>query len=318
MFNFIKNLFRKKKPSQKLNWQGRLNKSFGKSAAFLTNGLVEVLTKKKKEEVFRSLEELLISADIGVHAADKIIAKIKAENKEKLDEEQTKKIIATEVTTMLTPYARELIIDTNHKPFVIIVNGVNGSGKTTTIGKIANFYKKQNHKILLGACDTFRAAAATQLKIWADRVGCDVLMPEREGEDPAAVAHKALIKAKSENYDILIIDTAGRMHNKANLMDELGKITRVMQKIDPSAPQASLLVLDGTTGQNAKKQLEVFQEIVKINGLIISKLDGTAKGGIVISLTTEFQTPAYFIGIGEGINDLKPFQAKDFAESMLG
>ena len=202
-------------------------------------------------------------------------------------------------------------------PQVLIVNGVNGAGKTTTIGKIAQNLKNQNKKVLISACDTFRAGATAQLEVWANRVGCEIILPLKEGEDSASVAYRSLDYATKNNFDVLLIDTAGRLQNKKNLMDELQKISKVLKKIDAHAPHENLLILDATTGQNARSQLEIFNEVIGITGLIITKLDGSARGGVVVGLAQKFQKPIYAIGVGEKIEDLQEFNASEFSKNLV-
>lgn len=234
-----------------------------------------------------------------------------------LEPEEIKEELAAAITETLKPVARELVIDKTLKPHVILVAGVNGNGKTTTIGKLAAKLKSEGYQVMLAACDTFRAAAGSQIAVWAERTGCP-LVSGPAMSDPASVAFQALEQARKENYDILLIDTAGRLQNKTTLMEELAKIIRVLGKIDAKAPHTRLLVLDATTGQNALSQAEIFRNMADINGMIITKLDGTAKGGIVVSLAGEFQIPIHAIGIGEGVEDLAAFNAADFALSLVG
>jgi fused signal recognition particle receptor len=306
MFNF----FSKSKISTRLS----------ASSNKISSALLRIFTHKKLDaQALEELEETLIVSDMGSEVAQKLIADLKKEKFEKnIDENEVKKFLAEKISLILKPCEKSLTLNESHVPQVIIFNGVNGAGKTTTIGKIAANLKNQNKKVLISACDTFRAAAAQQLEVWAKRAGCEIIMPQKEGEDPAAVAYRALDFAKKNNVDVLLIDTAGRLQNKQNLMDELKKINTVLQKIDASAPHENLLILDATIGQNAKAQMEVFNQIVGITGLVITKLDGSAKGGIVVALAQKFKKPIYAIGVGEKLEDLQEFNAKDFADNLVG
>lgn len=275
--------------------------------------------KKLDSEIIDELEESLILADIGVEAAARIVGDFKAKKFHKnITNEEVRNFLSGEIEKILLPCQKPLKFDGNAKPKVIIFNGVNGAGKTTTIGKIAFNLKNQGKKVTIAACDTFRAAASQQLEIWAKRSECEIIAALKDGEDPAAVAHRAFAFAKNNDSDFLLVDTAGRLQNKQNLMDELKKINTVLKKIDASAPHQNLLILDATIGQNAKQQLEVFNQIVGITGLVITKLDGSAKGGIVIALADKFKTPIYAIGLGEKIEDLQEFDAKTFAKTLVG
>jgi fused signal recognition particle receptor len=274
--------------------------------------------KKLASEIIDELEETLILADIGAETAANIIKNFKAKKFHKnITDLEVKNFLSEEIEKILLPCQKALQITSSHKPQVIIFNGVNGAGKTTTIGKMAFNLKNQNQKVVIAACDTFRAAASQQLEIWAKRADCEIISALKDGEDPAAVAHRALIFAKENKADFLLIDTAGRLQNKQNLMDELKKINTVLRKIDESAPQENLLILDATIGQNARQQLEVFNQIVGITGLVITKLDGSAKGGILVALADKFKKPIYAIGLGEKIEDLQEFDAKSFAKSLV-
>lgn len=291
-----------------------------KSSSKITSNLSEIFTHKKLgDETLEELEELLIISDMGISGAKEIINNLRSKkfNKE-IGNEEIKNFLAEEISKILFPYQKTLQINSDFKPHVIIFNGVNGVGKTTTIGKIAKILTLSGKKVMIAACDTFRAGATEQLKVWAERSKCTIISALKEGEDPASVAYRALSEAKNNEADILLIDTAGRLQNKTNLMEELKKINQVLKKIDNNAPHENILVLDATTGQNAKSQLEIFDKIVNITGLIITKLDGSAKGGILVALTKEFSKPIYAIGIGEGIEDLQEFNAEDFSKSLVG
>lgn len=286
----------------------------------ITSSIIEIFTHKKlDQETLEQLEESLIISDIGPEVSAKIIDDLKNKSfKKSISSNEVKEFLAHELEKILLPYQKPINFHHQHKPYVVIVNGVNGVGKTTTIGKIAANLGNQNKKVLIAACDTFRAAATNQLTVWANRSNTEIISANKEGEDPASVAYRALEHAKRNHFDILLIDTAGRLHNKQNLMDELKKINNVLKKIDNSTPHENLLVIDATTGQNAKTQLEIFNQIVGITGLIITKLDGSAKGGIVVALADKFKKPIYAIGIGEKIEDLQEFNAKEFAKSLAG
>jgi fused signal recognition particle receptor len=267
--------------------------------------------------MLEDIEEVLIRADLGVDTAGRITAALGEGRYDKaISADEVKAVLASEVEKILKPVAEPLLL-TDTKPFVLLVVGVNGSGKTTTIGKLAAKFRAEGKSVVLAAGDTFRAAAIEQLKIWGERVGAKVIARET-GADAAGLAFDALETAKKMNVDVLIVDTAGRLQNKAVLMEELEKIVRVMKKLDASAPHAVLLVLDATVGQNALSQVEVFQKVAGVTGLVMTKLDGTARGGILVALAQKFGLPIHFIGIGEGVDDLAPFDAKDFARAIAG
>jgi fused signal recognition particle receptor len=298
----------------------KIKDRLSKSSVKITSSLSEIFTHKKLDsEILEELEDLLIISDMGIPAAKEIITHLRDKkfNKE-ISNEEIKKFLAAEINKILSPCQKILQINSNFKPQVIIFNGVNGVGKTTTIGKMAKMLTSSDKKVMIAACDTFRAGATEQLKIWADRSNCVIIEALKEGEDPASVAYRALLEARKNHVDVLLIDTAGRLQNKTNLMDELKKINQVLKKLDEQAPHENILVLDATTGQNAKSQLEVFNKIVNISGLIITKLDGSAKGGILVALTKEFSKPIYAIGIGENIEDLQEFNAESFSKSLVG
>ncbi len=302
-------------------WLSRLSQGLSKSSHKLTKGLGDVLTKKKlDEEAVEALEDALIEADLGPQTAMELAKEIAKDRFGKdVDEREIKQALAEKISAILQPVAQALDVSPlDSGPRVILVCGVNGVGKTTTIGKLAyHMHYKQGKKIVMAAGDTFRAAALEQLQIWADRVGCPLIKKDL-GSDAAAVAYEAYTQAKEEGADILLIDTAGRLHNKKNLMDELEKIIRVLKKHDESIPHSTLLVLDSTTGQNAHAQLQSFKEIAHITGLIVTKLDGSAKGGVVVSLADQFKLPIHAIGVGEEIEDLQSFHPEEFAYSLVG
>lgn len=285
----------------------------------ISTSLTQILTHKKlDDETLEQLEDTLLLSDMGSEISGEVIAHLR-ENKfsKTIDEEEVKDFLSAEIVKILKPCEKVLELDESVKPQVIIFNGVNGAGKTTTIAKIAANLKSQNKKVLIAACDTFRAAAAEQLAAWARKIDCEIMMPQRDAEDPASVAYRALDYAKKNGHDVVLVDTAGRLQNKQNLMDELKKINSVLKKLDASAPHENLLILDATIGQNAKAQMEVFDQIVGITGLIITKLDGTAKGGIVVSIAKKFTKPIYAIGVGEKAEDLQEFDAEIFSQSLL-
>ena len=272
--------------------------------------------RKVDEELLEELEEALIMSDVGVETSTKIIAnlrdKIKKQNLKEADE--VKQALREEIQNIFDEIDNTLHLDTT--PSIILVVGVNGVGKTTSIGKIANRLKQDGKKVVIAAADTFRAAAVEQLEIWANRAGCQIVKKE-EGADPASVVYDAIKKTREENADVLICDTAGRLHNKKYLMDELEKIKRVIDKELPDASKEILLVLDATTGQNAILQVQAFKEAVDITGLVLTKLDGTAKGGVVIGITNENHMPVKFIGVGEQIDDMEVFNSKDFVKAII-
>lgn len=272
--------------------------------------------RKVDEELLEELEEALIMSDLGMETSVQIIDNLRTRaKKEKIeDEEDIKKALREEMESMLSELDNSLNIETT--PSVILVVGVNGVGKTTSIGKIANKLQKQGKKVMLAAADTFRAAAVEQLEIWANRVSCDIVKKE-EGADPASVVFDAIKQAKANNVDVLICDTAGRLHNKKNLMDELSKINKIIDRELPNSSKETLLVIDGTTGQNAISQTKAFKEIVNITGIVLTKLDGTAKGGVVIGISNENKIPVKFIGVGEQIDDMEEFNAEEFIKAII-
>jgi fused signal recognition particle receptor len=300
-----------------MSWLAKLKGGLFKTSNNISKGISQVFTHKKlDEQALHDLEEALILSDMGTEVASDLIKAIAHEKFEKdISEGEVRSILAKKIAAQLQPIAKQLAI-LPLKPMVLLVCGVNGNGKTTTIGKLAAKYKSQGKKVMLAACDTFRAAAVEQLEIWANRTGCTLVKGESNA-DPASVAFKALEKAKAEGVDMLMIDTAGRLHNKTDLMDELAKIIRVIKKLDESAPHETLLVLDATTGQNALAQVETFKNLVQISGLIITKLDGTAKGGILLAIAKKYALPVYAIGVGEGIEDLNSFNPEDFAKALI-
>jgi fused signal recognition particle receptor len=303
----------------KKSWWRRLSGGLKRTSASIGEAIVGLVSKRKLDATtIEELEDVLIRADLGVDAAAKISAAVGHGRYDKaIAPEEVKAILADEVEKLLTPIAKPLIVDAAAKPFVIVVVGVNGSGKTTTIGKLAAKLADDGHKVMLAAGDTFRAAAIDQLRIWGERSSSPVIA-RAPGADAAGLAFEALTDARERQMDVLIVDTAGRLQNRAELMGELEKIVRVMKKIDPTAPHAVLLVLDATVGQNALSQVQQFSKIAGVTGLVMTKLDGTARGGILVAIATKFQLPVHFIGIGEGIDDLAPFAARDFARAIAG
>lgn len=299
--------------------KSNLTNQLKSSSSKISAAISQVFTHKKLDEnTIDELEEILIASDMGAEVAIKISASLREKKFEKnISETEIKNFLTREISAILKPCQKTLELRDDSKPQVFIFNGVNGAGKTTTIAKIAQSLKNQNKKVLIAACDTFRAAASQQLEIWAKRVGCEIILPQKEGEDPAAIAYRSFDFAHKNNFDVLLVDTAGRLQNKQNLMEELKKINTVLKKIDPSAPHENILILDATTGQNARSQLEIFNQIVGISGIIITKLDGSAKGGIVVSLAQNFNKPIYAIGVGEKLEDLQEFDAETFARNLF-
>jgi fused signal recognition particle receptor len=304
--------------TQKQSWWQRLSGGLRRTSSSIGSAISDLVSKRKLDAaMLDELEEMLIRADLGVAVAAKISAAVGEGRYDKaIAPDEVKAVVAAQVEKVLAPVAKPLAID-GAKPFVILVSGVNGSGKTTTIGKLAARFRAEGKKVMLAAGDTFRAAAIDQLKIWGERTGAPVIA-RAPGSDAASLAFEALTAAKAQDIDILLIDTAGRLQNKAVLMDELEKIVRVMKKVDASAPHAVLLVLDATVGQNALSQVEIFQKVAGVTGLVMTKLDGTARGGILVALAAKFGLPVHFIGIGEGVEDLAPFTARDFARAIAG
>jgi fused signal recognition particle receptor len=300
-------------------WLARLKSGLTRTSSRLTQKIGAALTRKRIDAgTLAALEEALIEADLGPATAAKLIAPLARTRMDReTTEDDVRALLAAGIRTILTPVARPLVIDRTRRPHVVLVIGVNGSGKTTTIGKLAHRYRAEGLKVMLAAGDTFRAAAIDQLKLWGERTGARVVATT-PGGDAAGLAYSALAEAKTEGADLLLIDTAGRLHNKAHLMDELAKLTRVLKKLDPAAPHDTLLVLDGTTGQNAHAQVETFKALAGVTGLIVTKLDGSAKGGVVVALAERFGLPIHAIGVGEGADDLDAFDPESFAQSLLG
>ena len=304
---------------EKKGWLSRLREGLSKSTKKVAESITGLFTKKKlDQQTLDDLEDALIQADLGVAVASRLVAKLGKERfgKEVTDEE-VRAAFADDIAEILQPVAIPLSIDAARKPHVILIIGVNGSGKTTTIAKLAGLYKGEGRSVILAAGDTFRAAAVEQLKVWGDRAGVPVVS-KPTGADAAGLAYEALERARAEKTDVLLIDTAGRLHNKTNLMEELAKIVRVIRKLDPEAPHSCLLVLDATTGQNAHAQVETFKSMSPVDALVVTKLDGSAKGGVLVALAEKFKLPVVAIGVGEGIDDLRPFEARAFARGLMG
>ena len=303
---------------QRKGWFSRLKEGLSKSSKSITGSITAIFTKRKLDaETLQELEDTLIQADLGIEVAERIIAAVSHGRYDKeIDPEEVKQILASEVAKVLKP-VEVLFSFGEEKPYVILVVGVNGSGKTTTIGKLGSIAAREGFKVKFAACDTFRAAAIEQLTVWGKRVGAETIS-RPQGADAAGLAFDAMKAAQEDGTDILFIDTAGRLHNKAYLMDELDKVVRVIKKYDEKAPHAVLLVLDATTGQNALAQAEAFTKVAGVTGLIMTKLDGTARGGILVAIAEKFKLPIHAIGVGESIDDLQPFDADGFARAIAG
>jgi len=299
------------------SWWKRLSGGLKRTSSSLGGAIADLVSKRKLDAAaVEDLENELIRADLGPEAAGRIAAVLSEGRFEKgIAPDEVKVVLAGEIEKVLAGVAKPLEITT--RPFVILVAGVNGSGKTTTIGKLAAKFRAEGKTVMLVAGDTFRAAAIDQLKIWAERTGASVMARE-PGADAAGLAFDALGAARTQGVDIVLVDTAGRLQNRAELMSELEKMVRVMRKVEPSAPHAVLLVLDATVGQNALNQVEIFGKIAGVTGLVMTKLDGTARGGILVAIAAKFGLPVHFIGVGEGVEDLAPFTARDFARAIVG
>jgi fused signal recognition particle receptor len=301
------------------NWFARLTSGLSRSSASIGQGIADIFSKRRLDAAaLDDLEDVLIQADLGVAAATRIREAVGRGRYDKaIEPQEVRAILAAEVERILAPVARPLVVDAGKKPFVILVVGVNGSGKTTTIGKLAAKFSADGLKVTLAAGDTFRAAAIEQLRLWAARVGANIVARE-QGADAAGLAFDAINAARADASDILLMDTAGRLQNRTELMGELEKVIRVMKKVDPEAPHAVLLVLDATVGQNALSQVEIFGRVAGVTGLVMTKLDGTARGGILVAIAEKFALPMHFIGVGESVEDLEPFAARDFAYAIAG
>jgi fused signal recognition particle receptor len=303
----------------KLSWWRRLSSGLKRTSSSLGTAVADLVTKRKLDRaMLEDIEDVLLRADLGTEVAARISAAVGHGRYDKaITADDVKSVVATEVEKVLAPVAKPLVIDEAQKPFVILVVGVNGSGKTTTIGKLAARLSAEGRKVMLAAGDTFRAAAIEQLKIWGERTKSPVIAGA-QGSDSASLAFNALTAARDGKLDVLLVDTAGRLQNKAELMNELEKVVRVIRKVDASAPHAVLLVLDATVGQNALLQVDIFRKVAGVTGLVMTKLDGTARGGILVALAEKFGLPVHFIGVGEGVDDLAPFTARDFSRAIAG
>ena len=302
-----------------LGFFSRLKEGLSRSTQKLTESIGSVLTRRTLDEAaLAELEDALVAADLGIDVAARIIGAFRGTRfGSQVTDEEIRTALAEEIAAILAPVARPLEIDRRLKPHVVLVVGVNGTGKTTTIGKLAQSYAEQGMRAVLVAGDTFRAAAVEQLQIWGERTGAPVVSGA-PGADAAGLAFDALTRARAEQADVLLVDTAGRLHNKSVLMEELSKIIRVMRKQDATVPHSVLLVLDATTGQNAVQQVKVFKEMVAVTGLVVTKLDGSARGGIVVALAETFGLPVHAVGVGEKAGDLRPFDAGEFARGLVG
>jgi fused signal recognition particle receptor len=300
-------------------WLERLNHGFRKTSDRLGANLTGLFTKAAlDEDILDDIEEALIASDLGPRAALRVRARLAGERFERgLSEAEVKRTVADELAKILAPVAVPLEIDAFPRPQVILVVGVNGSGKTTTIAKLAHLFLEQDYSVLLAAGDTFRAAAIEQLRIWADRIGVPIITGP-EGGDPSAIVFDGVKRATAEGIDVLIVDTAGRLQNKKILMDELAKIRRVLGRLNPEAPHDVVLVLDATTGQNALSQIEVFKEVAGVTGLVMTKLDGTARGGVLVAAAEQYGIPIHAIGLGEGVEDLRPFDPLEAGQAIAG
>lgn len=302
-----------------MSWFSKLTSGLKKTSETLTTNVAKVFTHKKIDAAtLEDLEEILIQADLGISVATQITDRLR---KEKVEKEtsltQIQELMAEEMTRILGPYEKQLPHPLPHHPFVILMAGVNGSGKTTTCAKLGYQLKNQGLSVAIAACDTFRAAAIEQLEVWGNRLSIPIIRRDL-GADPSALAFDAYKEAEKEKYDVLLIDTAGRLHTNQNLMAELEKTQRVLKKIDPSLPHEAFLVLDATIGQNAYVQIEAFKKAVPLTGIVVTKLDGTARGGVVVGLTEKYKLPLYYVGVGESKEDLQPFDAAAFSKAIIG
>jgi fused signal recognition particle receptor len=303
----------------RMSWWRRLSSGLKRTSSSIGAAVSDLVTKRKLDRaMLEDIEDVLLRADLGTEVAARIAAAVGVGRYDKsISADEVKSVVAAEVEKVLAPVAAPLVIDEGKKPFVILVVGVNGSGKTTTIGKLAARFSAEGRKVMLAAGDTFRAAAIEQLKIWGERTKSPVIAGA-QGSDSASLAFNALSAARDGKFDVLLVDTAGRLQNKAELMKELEKVVRVVRKVDDTAPHAVLLVLDATVGQNALSQVEAFHRTAGVTGLVMTKLDGTARGGILVALAEKHRLPVHFIGVGESIEDLAPFTARDFAQAIAG
>jgi fused signal recognition particle receptor len=305
--------------TDKPSWWRRLSSGLKRTSTSIGSALTEFISKRKLDRaMLEEIEDVLLRADLGTAVASRIAEAVGEGRYDKMiSASDIKEIVAAEVEKVLAPVAQPLVIDPGIKPFVILMVGVNGSGKTTTIGKLSARFASEGRKVMMAAGDTFRAAAIDQLKVWGERTGSPVIAGA-QGSDSAGLAFNALTAAKEQGRDVLLIDTAGRLQNRTELMSELEKVVRVIKKVDASAPHAVLLVLDATVGQNALSQVEAFTKTAGVTGLVMTKLDGTARGGILVAIAEKHQLPVHFIGVGESVEDLAPFTARDFAQAIAG
>lgn len=303
--------------TQKTSWWQRLSGGLKRTSSSLGAAITGLVSKRKLDaSTLEELENELIRADFGVDVADRIVAALRTGRFEKdIAPEELQTLLAAEIEKVMAPVAKPL--EVTARPFVVLVAGVNGSGKTTTIGKLAARFRADDKSVMMVAGDTFRAAATEQLRIWGQRTGASV-EARAQGADAAGLAFDAIAAAKAQGVDVVLVDTAGRLQNRAELMSELEKIVRVMRKVQPDAPHAVLLVLDATVGQNALSQVEIFRKTAGVTGLVMTKLDGTARGGILVAIASRFGLPVHFIGVGEGVEDLAPFTARDYARAVVG
>ena len=306
-------------PQRKPSWFQRLASGLKRSSDQLTGSITSVFTKKKLDAaMLEDLEDILIQSDFGLEMASQVTETLRRERFDRdVSAEEVRQVLAAEIVKVLEPVARPLPLDAARRPHVILMVGVNGSGKTTTIGKLAGLLTSQGKTVMLAAGDTFRAAAIEQLQVWGERTGAPVIA-KPAGSDASGLAYEAVERARADGVDVLIIDTAGRLHNRDELMSELEKIIRVIKKLEPEAPHTTLLTLDATTGQNALNQVEIFGKRAGVTGLVMTKLDGTARGGILVAIAQKYGLPVHFIGVGEGLDNLEPFAARDFAEAIAG
>ena len=318
MFSFLKSKTPEQAEPEKKSWFSRLTDGLTRTRKSFSNGLANLVLGKKTidDALFESLETLLLTADIGIESTDFLMEKMmdRVNRKQLSDPEALSAALKEEMVTLLKPYEKPLEI--NQKPFIILMVGINGAGKTTSIAKIANYYLKQGKSVMLAAGDTFRAAAIDQLQVWGERNGVAVVA-QQPGADSASVIYDGIQSAMAKNIDILIADTAGRLHTQAHLMNELKKVKRVIQKINPEAPHETMLIVDASIGQNALNQAREFKEAIGLNSISVTKLDGTARGGMVFAITQHTQLPIRFIGVGEQMDDLKPFEANTFVDALF-
>jgi fused signal recognition particle receptor len=306
-------------PEKTAGWLQRLASGLRRSSDQLTGGIAAVFTKKKLDQaMLDELEDLLIQSDFGIETATNVVEALRRDRFDRdISPEEVREVLAAEIGKVLDPVAQPLTPDPARKPFVILMVGVNGTGKTTTIGKLAGLFRAQGRKVMLAAGDTFRAAAIEQLQVWGERTGAPVVA-NPAGSDASGLAYEAVTRARDEGADVLLIDTAGRLQNRDELMGELEKIIRVIKKVDDTAPHATLLTLDATTGQNALNQVEIFGKRAGVTGLVMTKLDGTARGGILVAIAEKFGLPVHFIGVGEGVDNIAAFNAAEFAAAIAG